>query len=528
MLSAKILVPMLLAGTVCSPLTARAIGSHQAGQVVGHSVSVSSEDATVVFELEDGTELRIEFKDGALYVNGEPTATYVPGGEFERAFRRLLSRAAELNSAEFLLAFQEWRPEGLRESDATARERVSSRLAALAAAEADFQLAQTRESVTAVQQRDSAVVIDLSAAVEGALAGVVAQLGGLEHLDAQLLRLRQEIGDIDVHIGELHDVELDVRGSRVHIGDITIPRGEVVDGSLVVLRGDASVYGHVQGHILALDGSVRLHRGARVDGDVVAVNGRVLRAGATVAGEVRTIMSPEALQRRERFETRRAVSGADQIGRNIATLLGMFVAMASIGFGLTFFLPNQLEAVSDTVSESFGRSFLTGLLAQPLALPLFVMLIVGLAVTVIGTLLIPLAALGFAAALMASVVGGYLAVAKSIGEIYRRRKVALGTPMFEVSQYRILLYGLSVLLVIWVPAVLLGWIPVAGEIFALVAAIFTWIMATAGLGAALISRGGVRAFFPRRFRPELSREYGWKETTGPYGTERTLPGRDRE
>jgi hypothetical protein len=60
---------------------------------------------------------------------------------------------------------------------------------------------------------------------------------------------------------------------------------------------------------------------------------------------------------------------------------------------------------------------------------------------------------------------------------------------------------------------LLGWLPVAGTIFLWTAILFTWILATAGFGAVLLSRAGIRGTFVRRFSPELADESRW---TGSY------------
>lgn len=51
-------------------------------------------------------------------------------------------------------------------------------------------------------------------------------------------------------------------------------------------------------------------------------------------------------------------SPVNHVTGDIAGLLAAFVAMCSLGFGLVFFAPRQLEVVADTVRHSFWRSFL--------------------------------------------------------------------------------------------------------------------------------------------------------------------------
>ena len=80
----------------------------------------------------------------------------------------------------------------------------------------------------------------------------------------------------------------------------------------------------------------------------------------------------------------------------VAGVLGVFLTMLVLGFGVVIFGRQNLEVVSDTVSHSFGRAFVTGLLGQILLLPTFGMLVVGLILSVAGILLLPFAVAVFA------------------------------------------------------------------------------------------------------------------------------------
>jgi len=196
--------------------------------------------------------------------------------------------------------------------------------------------------------------------------------------------------------------------------------------------------------------------------------------------------------------------------------MGMLVALSCIGFGFTFFAPKQLDVVSDTVTESFGKSFFAGLFATPLVPAAFVTMIIGLAVTVVGILLIPFAIVGSILAVIAAATGGYLAVAKSVGSTYMNRRMAQGH-IVNATPYKSLVYGLVGLMAIWLPAALLGWIPVVGPALALLAAIFTWVMVTAGFGAAILSRAGIRATFASTRRiSALTDEHYWPMDTGSH------------
>jgi hypothetical protein len=205
---------------------------------------------------------------------------------------------------------------------------------------------------------------------------------------------------------------------------------------------------------------------------------------------------------------------------NAMSLLATFIAMAFLGLGMLFFAPRQLETVADTVWSSFGRSFLAGLFAQPLILPAFGMMVVGLALTVIGVVVIPFAVLAFVLGLFLAVVAGYVAVARTVGEIYLRRKMARGEAVQTWGTYRYIVYGLLGLMAIWLPAVLLGRVAVAGPIAVVSAGTITWVLATAGFGATILTRGGVKGTFVRRLDLALTDEQFWTSDTVPSARQR--------
>jgi hypothetical protein len=467
----------------------------QGPHVVGHSVSVAQDGSTLLFELTDGTTLSIEVSDGAILVNGESVGTFEVA--LEESWSHLLSQAGRLSSEELLTAVRDWRAEELeRHLEASLEEALESELADLEVVSAELaqgisEVARVLEPQVELQEPDDVVVLDLSALTQS------------EGIAAQLDQIRDQMDEIG-------NLGLQVQNGRVHVGDLTIGRGRVIEEDLMVLSGDISVFGTVNGSVVALDGDVILHRGGSVSGDAVALNGTVVRAGGHVAGGIRSLAS-ELRGRTARIARRdapaRRVSAVEQLGRGAGTLVGMFVALACIGFGFTFFMPRQLDVVSETVTGSFGKSFLAGLFATPLVFPAFAMLLVGLAITVVGILLIPVAIVAGFLALIAAAVGGYLAVANSVGDSYLTRRMAMGKAV-EVTPYRSMVYGLVGLLAIWIPAILLGWIPLVGSAMVALAAIFTWAMATAGFGAAILSRAGLRATFVRPgARPALTDEH---------------------
>lgn len=489
---------LIAAVGVYTPVTVSA----QQSTVVAHSVSVSEDGSSLEFELANGKTITIELADGTIRINGETAGAYGTGGELEASWRSLLSHGGPLSSPELLEALQGWEVDGLEGAEVQIQAAIAASLdnldVVIANAMAAAQIAAAVE-VQDAQERARAladgIVIDLSR-LTGAL-GVMEQLDELEHTD---------------------NLSFQVENGRIHVGDLTVRRGQVIEGNLAVLSGDVTVYGTVKGNLVALDGDILLRSSGRIEGDALAINGTVTRAGGYISGRVRSARGVGVRPSRGRSRLAplaersraRQTSVVDAVGQNIATLFGFFVALACIGFGFTFFMPRQLQVVSETVSDSFGKSFLAGLFATPLILPAGVMLVAGLAITIVG---IPLAILAVPALILGTIgatVLGYLAAANSVGHSYLLRKMADGQAVVS-TPYRSVVYGLIGLLAIWAPAALLGWIPLVGQLFLLLALTITWAMATAGVGAAILSRAGLRATFVRT-RPEaaLTDEHYWE------------------
>jgi hypothetical protein len=425
-------------------------------------------------------------------VNGREAGSYRPGGSLHQAWQGLVRRASDVTSDQLLEAVRALEVAGLNEGERTALQRIGDAARALEAVPARVPSAPVLARVG--QAPGGQGPTPAPAAPPGVdVVPQVPEVPGVPDLERfQLERLLEQ--------------------SNVYAGDVTIDVDEMIEGSITVLQGDVDVRGHVAGDLIALRGDVVLHDGGVVDGDIHILNGELEQRGGTVHGVVRSYrgdiarrihVAPEIVIQRD------APSLAGGVMIDVVRLVGAFVALTFIGFGLMIFAPRQLDIVADTAWHSFWRSFLAGLFAQPLLIPAFGMLIAGLVLTVVGILLVPFAVLAFLVAVFLAVVGGYIAVARTVGEVYLRRKMAHVTSVKGWLPYRYLVYGLLAVLSIWLPAVLLGWVPVAGTVLTVSAALLTWILATAGLGAAIISRAGIRGTFVRRMDQALTDEHYW-------------------
>jgi hypothetical protein len=305
-------------------------------------------------------------------------------------------------------------------------------------------------------------------------------------------------------------LRLTVPSGTARLGDFSIAANESMPGHLLVVRGTADVFGKLLGNLVTVGGDVVLHPGGVVSGDILTLGGEVRDEGGEIGGEVRSFRSTSLLQ----GPLRTAAAAPSAIGtvlRRGAGVAGVFLTLCALGFGLVLFGRPNLEVVSDTVTHSFGRAFASGLLGQILLLPTFGMLVVGLILSVVGIVLVPFVVVVYVLLVLVGGVGGYLAVAHAMGETYTRRRLALGAMIGSPNSYRYLWVGLGGLAALWLAWAIFGWVPVAGELIRAAAILVTWLLGTAGFGAALLSRAGIRENFAGRLLPPeaLTDEYLW-------------------
>ena len=450
--------------------------------VIRHSVSFTAAGSGVNFTTQDGGVLSLALENGWLRRDGKAVARYPAGGALESAWRELmlaLSRATTPNALDLI---REWQPDGLSSQETTLANLLRDVAAPLSApspgtAPHEVPVAET-----------GGLVIDLHDL--SVPARLVPALRASATLKGEQLRVT-------------------VPGGRARTGDFSVGSGDRIAGPLLVIRGDAQVYGTVAGNVATVEGDIVLHPGGTILGDALAVAGTVRIAGGTVEGQIRTVDRPPSLPRLSP-ETE-PLTLAQQLARNLAGVLGIFLGLAAVGFGLVTFVRPPLEIVSDTVMHSFGRALTVGLLGQVLILPTFGMLVVGLVLSVAGILLVPFAVVVFALLLVAAVVGGFLAVAHAMGETITRRQMARGLAIQSANSYRYVGVGLAGLTGLWMLWALVAPVPVAGTLLIALAGLATWLLASVGFGAALLSRFGARDQFAGRLLPPeaLTDEYLW-------------------
>jgi len=276
---------------------------------------------------------------------------------------------------------------------------------------------------------------------------------------------------------------------QIAMGGRTIPAGTAIAGPVAVAGGPLHVYGTVNGDAIAIGSDVIVHPGARITGNAVSALGSVTLAGGTVGGEIRQLAGslgavPQVAAESPARSTRHA----------LALSSSWLIILVLMAIGVLLFAGEYLDGVVDSLEGRFGRSFWAGIATQLALAPVLCLLVIALAITILGVLLIPFAIVAFVLAVAGLITLGFLAIARITGESVApaasKRYSARGAAL------RALVVGVSIYMALWVLASAFAWAPVVEMVLRGVAVAITWVATTAGLGAAVISRGGTRRSAP--------------------------------
>jgi hypothetical protein len=271
-------------------------------------------------------------------------------------------------------------------------------------------------------------------------------------------------------------------------GDTTVAAGTTTKGPVAIANGTLDVRGAIDGDAVTYRGDIILHPGGSVGGNAIAILGKVTFEGGRVVGDTRAIGG--------NLTAADVAAAAAQTPRgallqSLALAGGWLAVLAIIGIGVLVFAGTNVDAVTAALERDFGRAFLAGIAGQLAFLPALALLLVGLALTVLGILLIPFAIVAYVIATAGLVTLGYFAIARITGRTLLH-SAALDERGRRAAALKALLIGLVIVMSPWLAAALLAWQPTASLVARTMAFAVTWVAATAGLGAALISRGGVR------------------------------------
>ena len=272
-----------------------------------------------------------------------------------------------------------------------------------------------------------------------------------------------------------------VASDTIRFGGRIIEAGDTVNGPVLSAAGDLRVRGMIRGTAVVIAGDIILEDGGSITGDAIAILGSVVTLRGSVGGAARTFSRSFSWLE----EVEQAPSARRGTSEAMGLSLGWLVVMLLIGIGVLVFAGAYLDGVTDVLEQSFGRSFLVGIAGELAVIPAMILVVAALAVTVVGILLIPFAIVAYVLAVTGFLTLGFLSVARLAGG-------SIGANRGEVrgKALRGLVFGIALFMGVWVLAAAFQWSPAISGILRMIALALTWVAATAGFGAAILSRGG--------------------------------------
>ena len=463
-----------------APLAAHA----QFPEIMSKQIGVGPSDASLRLEFADRSALEVELRDGTVRLDGEIVGTYEAGDELEIAWRSLIGEVVSLEGGALADHLRAWSPpEGV---PTEAREAARLLDDALEAALARSETSLTNDLGEPATQ--------FGATLGRAVAALVGMPTRLAELGQVLEDL--ELEDIQMHVGE----------------DVLVASDESVLASIVVVDGDLEVRGEVNGDVVMVGGSLRLAEGGLVTGEVRVVDGRVLRDGGEVAGDVATVsLDPGAQVDREslraelrdelldelRQPVRNQFGAIRGFGRALGELLQSIFTLLVVGVlggGLTVhFARDKLQIVAETARRAPVRAGMVGLAGAFLTLPAWILGMLGLIVSIVGILALPFWIVLFPIALCLAAGIGYLAVAQGVGEWVAHQRYSRLDWVRIANPYSTVVAGVGALMLSFVASDVIQMVGFLDFVSVLLASFGVMVSAAAvlvGFGSILLTRGG--------------------------------------
>lgn len=268
-------------------------------------------------------------------------------------------------------------------------------------------------------------------------------------------------------------------------GDVTIAPKDTVRGNLVILDGTLRVAGTVLGSAIALNGAVVIDSTGHVTGDAVsAEHGAAIAPAGRVDGELRTL---DAVQPLVVGMSAAAATGRLASLKRTAAWFGILIILA---IGVLINAGDAVQRITTALNAGFGRNVTVGIIAQLMLMPVLGAVCLLLALTLLGILLVPFAIVAYVIGVLGLVVLGGLGAVQMVGSGVAARRVGSTERAVRLQS---LVSGMLLLSIPWLLAAALASWPVASGAVRTIAIGITWVAVTAGLGAALRTRGGTRS-----------------------------------
>ncbi len=268
-------------------------------------------------------------------------------------------------------------------------------------------------------------------------------------------------------------------------GDFTVAARDTIRGNLVVLDGTLRVTGTVLGSAIAINGAAVVDSTGRVTGDVVsAEHGAAIAPSGRIDGELRTL---DAIQPTPSNVSVSAVGSTVSSLKQTAAWFGILILLA---IGVLINAGDSMQRVTTALNAGFSRNVLVGFLAQIAMLPILLTICLMLALTLLGILLIPFAIVAYVIAVLGLLVLGGLGAVQMVGRGAAARRPGLSE---RGARLQALVSGMLLLSIPWLAAAAVASWPITAAWVRTLALGITWVAVTAGLGAALRTRGGTRS-----------------------------------
>ncbi|MCU0494383.1 MAG: polymer-forming cytoskeletal protein [Chloroflexaceae bacterium] len=270
---------------------------------------------------------------------------------------------------------------------------------------------------------------------------------------------------------------LEVGVGVVMPGNVSTVRQDVVingevQGDVTSWLGNITVNGRVRGDVVSYSGAISLGSGAQVDGHVLALSGQVQREpAAQLSGQVIGNVGAGSNAVASLLTLVLGESGAGRMSQGSLSLGLALAALLTMG-GLALVWPRRLEGASRTLVALPGRSLALGLVTALLTLLLVPLASGVLAATLLGLPLV----LALLLLLQLPYLAGLAALAQALGQrMLRGPNHPLLPLLLGAAPLLLALLALGTLALSW-------------------GAVLFYLLASVGLGALILSRGG--AFAP--------------------------------
>ncbi len=267
--------------------------------------------------------------------------------------------------------------------------------------------------------------------------------------------------------------------------DQLIAAGDTIRGNLVVLDGTLRVAGTILGSAIALNGAVIVDSTGRISGDVVsAEHGAAIAPAGRIDGELRTL---DAIEPIPVGPVLSGMSGTVTSLKHTAAWFGILILLA---IGVLINAGDAMQRVTTALNAGFSRNVTVGVLAQIALLPILATICLMLTLTLLGILLVPFAIVAYVIAVLGLIVLGGLGAVQMVGGVLARRRAGSTERAIRLQA---LVTGMLLLSIPWLAAAAIASSPMAAAWVRTLALGITWVAITAGLGAALRTRGGTRS-----------------------------------